>query len=114
VGVVAADGQDAGGAGAEDDLGAGKNFEKMAHQAAGGRPIPGVKGELTAAGLLVGIVPGNLETVEEVTKGLGRMRSVLIEITGNKKVNCHGWTAGAELAGSFPGLGAVVGISSWK
>jgi hypothetical protein len=62
----------------------------MTHETASGWPIAGIKSELAAAGLVGGVVPGNVQAVQEVTEGLGHLGGELIDITGDKELNGHG------------------------
>jgi hypothetical protein len=62
----------------------------MTHQTAGGWPITGIKGELAAAGLVGGVVRGNVQAVQEVTEGMGHLGGEMIDIAGDKELNGHG------------------------
>lgn len=87
---MAADGEDTGSTGADNDVSTAKDLEKMTHETAGGWPITAIKGELAAAGLVGGVMPGNVQAVQEVTEGMGHLGGELIDITGDKELNGHG------------------------
>jgi hypothetical protein len=88
--ILAADGKDAGGAGAEDEVITRKDLEEMTHEAAGGRPVSGVKGKLAAAGLGVRVVPGDIKVIQQAAKAVGHVGSILIDIAGDKELDGHG------------------------
>jgi hypothetical protein len=85
----------AGGAGAEDGLVSGKDPEKMAHEAPGRGRISRGPGELTAAGLVCGVFPGNVQARQEAGHGFGHLGSKLIQKARDKEFDagfpftCH-------------------------
>jgi hypothetical protein len=69
----------AGGAGAEDGLGSGKDPEKVAHETPGRGRVPCRPGELAAAGLVLRVFPGNVKAIQEAGHGTGHVRGKLIQ-----------------------------------
>jgi hypothetical protein len=75
----------AGGAGAEDGLGSGKDPEEVAHETPGRSRVSCRPGELAAAGLVLGVFPGYVKAIQEPGHGTGHLGGALVEEAGDEK-----------------------------
>jgi hypothetical protein len=75
----------AGGAGAEDGLGSGKDPEKVAHETPGRGRISYCPGKLATAGLVLGVFPGNVKAIQEAGHGPGHVGGKLIQKARDKE-----------------------------